>query len=292
MPLTYERTFLVRHYECDAYGLLSPNVYLQYMQEAAYQASAAAGFDMVAYERSGRYWFVRETKIDYLDPAHYADEITVRTWVEDFHRVRSIRAYEFSAAGRTIAKAWSDWVYLDATTARPVTVPPEMVRAFVPEWTPQHSKPRPRFPATPSTGGLRFRTQRKVEWRDLDPIQHVNNTVYLAYVQEAGLQALQHPGWTMDRLEQAGVNLYPTQHHIEYRIPALYGDELEIEVVTSVEQTGEINQSFTIQRKSDGEQIAREHAVLRCILLTDQTACAFPAAMLEELASGKTDQEG
>lgn len=285
MPLTYERTFIVRHYECDAHGRLHHNAYLQYMQEAAYQASAAAGFDMTAYERSGRRWFVRETQIDYHQPAWYAQEITVRTWVEDFHRVRSIRAYEFTTAGQVIANAWSDWVYLDAATLRPVTVPPEMVRGFVPDWTPQESKPRPRFPAVPSNPRNIFITRRSVDWRDLDPARHVNNTNYLVYAWESGLLALQNHGWTVSRLEEEGVAVAPAQHHIEYRNPALYGDELELQVITTPENAGTITQYNTILRASDHEILARNLTTTRCIWLTDESPCPFPASLLAELGA-------
>ena len=37
-------TFRVRHYECDAYGHLNNANYARYMQEAAFDASAAVGY--------------------------------------------------------------------------------------------------------------------------------------------------------------------------------------------------------------------------------------------------------
>ena len=44
MPRTHERTFRIRHYECDAYENVYYTNYLRYMQETAMDASAAAGF--------------------------------------------------------------------------------------------------------------------------------------------------------------------------------------------------------------------------------------------------------
>ena len=43
MPLKHERLFRVRFYECDAYGHLNNSNYVRYMQETAFDASAAAG---------------------------------------------------------------------------------------------------------------------------------------------------------------------------------------------------------------------------------------------------------
>ncbi len=41
-----ERAFRVRSYECDGYGHVNHANYLRYMQEAAFDASAAAGYDL------------------------------------------------------------------------------------------------------------------------------------------------------------------------------------------------------------------------------------------------------
>ena len=77
MPFTYSRTFRVRYYECDAYGHLNNANYLRYMQETAFDASAAAGYDLQAYEALGHFWLIRETDIEYRRPLRYDDSVTV-----------------------------------------------------------------------------------------------------------------------------------------------------------------------------------------------------------------------
>ena len=61
MLLEHVRTFRVRYYECDAFGHVRGVSLLRYMQEAAFDASAAAGYDMAHYEELKRLWLVRET---------------------------------------------------------------------------------------------------------------------------------------------------------------------------------------------------------------------------------------
>jgi acyl-CoA thioester hydrolase len=90
MPLTHTRTFRIRYYECDAYGHVNQAQYLRYMQEAAFDASAAAGYDTARYEEMGRTWLIRETEIEYLRPLRYGDSVRVTTWVDDFRRIRSL----------------------------------------------------------------------------------------------------------------------------------------------------------------------------------------------------------
>ncbi|MBZ0277150.1 MAG: thioesterase family protein, partial [Anaerolineae bacterium] len=79
-PLTHTTTFHVRHYECDAYGHLNNANYIRYMEEAAFEASAAAGYPKARYEGMGFIWLARETEIEYLNAVHYGDRVEVKTW--------------------------------------------------------------------------------------------------------------------------------------------------------------------------------------------------------------------
>jgi acyl-CoA thioester hydrolase len=121
MPLTHTRTFRIRYYECDAYGHLNNANYLRYMQETAFDASAAAGYGPDRYAELNRIWLVYTTDIEYLRPLRFNDIVEVKTWVADFQRARSRRAYEFRLAGSDdlVARAHSDWVFLDTVTNRP-----------------------------------------------------------------------------------------------------------------------------------------------------------------------------
>ena len=151
MPRVHERTFRVRYYECDTYGCVKHASYLNYMQEAAFDASAAAGYSMARYAAMDRYWLVRETDIEYLHPLHYGDSVQVTTWVADFRRIRSRRVYELRQVGSDIlvARANTDWVFLDVATGRPASIPRDMMVAFFPEGVPERGSPRPRFPSVP-----------------------------------------------------------------------------------------------------------------------------------------------
>ena len=190
MALTHVRTFRVRHYECDVHGQVNNANYLRYMQEAAFDASAAAGYDMARYEALGCHWLVRETEVQYLHPLQYGDSVDVKTWVTDFRRVRSRRAYELrnSHSGELVAQGMTDWVYLDSEKLRPVPIPGEMKAAFFPDGPPAIVPPRSRFPCPAPVSQKVYYQRRRVEWRDLDPAQHVNNAVYLAYIEDCTVQ--------------------------------------------------------------------------------------------------------
>ena len=74
MPRTHERTFRVRHYECDAYDTVYYTNYLRYIQETAMDASAAAGFGPEWYASRGFVWLVRDTAAELLK-AHENPEL-------------------------------------------------------------------------------------------------------------------------------------------------------------------------------------------------------------------------
>jgi acyl-CoA thioesterase FadM len=114
------------------------------MEEAAFSASAAAGYDLARYEAMGRLWLIRETDIEYLRPLRYGDSVEIKTWVADFRRVRSRRAYEFRLAGsgERVARASTDWVFVERHRA---TIPSAEMIAFLPRIV-RTAPPRVRMP--------------------------------------------------------------------------------------------------------------------------------------------------
>jgi acyl-CoA thioester hydrolase len=256
VPLTHVRTFRVRHYECGPDGRVYPANYLRYMQEAAFDASAAAGYDLARYQAMGCHWLIRETEIDYLRLLYYGEVFALKTWVSDFRRVRSRRAYELRLAGSEVlvAQAHTDWVFLDTATERPVSIPEEMRAAFFPEGRVPQAEPRERFPDLSPPSGA-FRQRRRVERRDLDPAGHVNNAVYVTYVEECGRQWAVAEGRVTD-----GTSL-PRQHRLEYRLPALLDDELELATWAGEEGPGA--RYTLVQRVADGALLARARSVER-----------------------------
>jgi acyl-CoA thioester hydrolase len=291
MPLTHTRTFRVRHYECDAYGHVNHANYLRYMQEAAFDASAAAGYDLARYDAIDRYWLVRETEIEYLHPLRYGDSVQVKTYVADFRRVRSRRAYELNllGSGRPVARAQTDWVFLQQSTLRPALIPEEMKAAFFPEGVPDSLPHRERFPDPPPPPAGAFRQRRRAEWRDLDQAGHVNNAVYLSYVEDCGLQMLAASGWPIRRMEADGVAIVARHHRIEYKEPAKLDDELAVTTwISDVERKTAVRHT-TIARASDDTLLARTRTTHVWIAPGTGKATSIPESLLADLAPHITD---
>lgn len=277
MPLIHERAFRVRHYECDAYQRLHPSVYLRYMQESAMDASAAAGYDHARYASMGMHWLIRETDIRYLGDVTADDQLIVKTWVADFRRVRSRRAYELrlAASGEIVAAAHTDWVFLDSDTLRPATVPEEMILAFYPEGVPQQAPRRTRLPdSTPPPDPLMM--TRPVAWGDIDPAQHVNNARYLDYVEDCSAAQLVRR-WRGQESGEAAVSLVTRRCRIEYKLPALMGDVLHLTSwLTPLSESGAAHHCH-IKRGSDKQLLARAYAEQALVSPATGQELPFPA---------------
>lgn len=291
MPLTHIRTFRVRHYECDLHGYVRGAAYLRYMQEAAFDASAAAGYDLSRYEAIGYFWLVRETELAVLRPLRYGDTVAITTYVADFRRVRSRRAYEFHLAGthEPVAMAHTDWAFLDHETQRPAQIPDEMKAAFFPEGVPDTSPPRERFPDAPAAPPGVVRTWRRVEWRDLDAAGHVNNAVYLAYLEEAAWHAASTHGWPPSRLAALGLSLTARQCRIEYHQPALLGDELELATWLSDLSADSAVRHYTLTRVADQALVARARVVWGAMNVETGNPGLLPEGFLSVLAPNTSD---
>ncbi len=286
MPLTHARTFRVRHYECDAYGHVNHANYLRYMQEAAIDASAAAGYDHDRYLQIQRFWLIRETQIEYLRPLRYGQSVQVTTWVADFRRVRSRRVYEFSLADSEtlVARASTDWVLLDQGTNRPASIPQEMKDAFFPEGLPDSHPSSERFPTPPPPPPRTYRQERRVEWRDLDAAGHANNATYLSYVEDCGLQMASAHGWKLSRLTAEGLAMRARSHHIEYKVPATLDDRLEIATWVSGVHESTATRHTTISRFPEGQLLARARTVHAWVDLQTGQPRPIPESFLTDLS--------
>jgi acyl-CoA thioester hydrolase len=282
----YERTFRVRHYECDAYGHVNHANYLRYMQEAAMDASAAVGYDNARYEALGRLWLIRESDVTYHRPLVYGDAVTVRTWVEDFRRVRSRRAYALHLAGsdELVAEGTTEWVFLDAATLRPATVPADLIAAFFPDGAPAVAPRRPPFPEPPPAPPGVYTLRRPVEWRDIDPAGHVNNANYLAYLEEAGVAVCAAHGWPMARMMAAGFGIVARRYRIEYRQPAVFGDDLLVDTWASDARRVTAVRHYTIRRAADGELLVRAFALWAWVELATGRPMRIPAGFMADFA--------
>jgi acyl-CoA thioester hydrolase len=278
--------FNVRHYECDAYGHLNNAVYVQYMQEAAINASSACGFDRESYEQMGRIWLIRATEIEYLSAVGSGDHIDVETWVAGYRRTTSRREYELwrRSDEKLIAKGASDWVFLNVATLRPAEIPGE-VRAALgeePGSNQTHDRIHIDDPLEPPPGV--YSIERGIEWRDIDEMQHLNNTAYLSYAEDCAIQLSEAYGWPFRRWVEAGVAFVARNNRIEHLQPAFLHDRLIIRTWLYNVRRATATRYYEFLRANDGDVLARLQTNWVLLNLSTGRPTRFPPDFNELLA--------
>lgn len=90
---------------------------------------------------------------------------------------------------------------------------------------------------TVSTPRSAYRLLVRVRFHECDPLGHVNNAVYLNYLEQAAIDHATAVGWSQAELEEkAGGVFVARRHEIDYLRPAVEGDLLE--VITWAETMG------------------------------------------------------
>jgi len=98
---TVETTFHVRYAETDQMGVVHHAVYVVWFEEGRSSWMRALGSNYADFEAEGYNLSVSEVDAQYLAPARYGREVTVRTWTEQVQsRAMSIRYEVLDAATR------------------------------------------------------------------------------------------------------------------------------------------------------------------------------------------------
>ncbi len=113
--------------DVDRNGHVNNVVYIQWMQDAAIAHARVSGCTKAS-EAVGATWVVRTHHIEYLSPLFAGEKVIVVTWPANFQRVRSVRKYKFVRAKdqAVVARAETDWVFVNVKTGRPQSIPEEV----------------------------------------------------------------------------------------------------------------------------------------------------------------------
>jgi acyl-CoA thioester hydrolase len=136
-----------------------------------------------------------------------------------------------------------------------------MVRAFFPEHPEGAASKREPFPDPPPAPEGKHSMDRRVEWRDIDSVGHVNNAVYVAYIEAAGVDVARARGWPMERMMEMGFGILARRHRIEYRQQAVMGQALSVETWLSPPKRTSAIRHTVIRDQSEGEIMLRAETV-------------------------------
>jgi acyl-ACP thioesterase len=181
MPYRIVRPYRVRFEESTAHETMRTAIHLAWVADIAWQHSTALGFGRDWYTQRGLFWLVRAIRLDVLRPIKTYASVFVGTLVYGYRRIAARRHSDVrDATGELLARLEIDWVMTNER-GMPTRVPAEML-SLVTEDAPSFEMLKVILPETPA-GALERRL--RVARRDLDPLDHVNNSVYVDYLEEA-----------------------------------------------------------------------------------------------------------
>jgi len=207
---TFEADYRIRFDEAGPDGSLRTSGYMRYAQDLAWRHSEALSFGREWYAERALTWLVRAAELVILADVPMGTILTARTRVVGMRRVFARRRGEFHLPdGRLAGWVHTDWVMIDGRGAL-TRIPPIFGEMFGGDsMTGQVG--RLALPPTPDDATrLRF----TVRPHELDPMDHVNNAVYLDWLEEAVLASGQ------DGSGPAALAARPRHYRLEYPMAA------------------------------------------------------------------------
>ena len=126
-----------------------------------------------------------------------------------------------------------------------------------------------------------FRHRLEVRFRDCDPMGHVNNAVYLTYLEQARFAHWRAVwGFNFEGLPENAPGVILARAEIDYRRPARYGDMLEVRI--SLDRIGRTSFSYTYEIVDQNDLVVAE---ARSVQVMYDYAAGKPVPLSDEMRS-------
>jgi acyl-CoA thioesterase FadM len=210
LPPRHSAGYRVRFDEATPRGVVRGSTLLGFAQDVAWRHSEALGFPRAWYREREVAWMVRAVAASILAEIRDGCEVTVTTRLTGYRKVLARRETEVTGPGGDLwASVTIDWAMTDGRRA--IRIPGAFER--VPIDGPGPFQPvRVDLAPTPKDA-LALRLTPRL--RELDPMNHANNGVYLDWLDEA-LEAAGEAG-------RAAATAIPRTYRLEYLRPAEAG---------------------------------------------------------------------
>jgi acyl-CoA thioester hydrolase len=112
---------------------------------------------------------------------------------------------------------------------------------------------------------------------DIDAYNHVNNSVYLSWFDEAAWSHSAVLGISLEECVRTRRGMAAHRAEIDYQRAAVLGDRVLVATwIASTDNKLRVERRFQVRRASDGETLARARTDYVCINLDSGRACRMP----------------
>ena len=191
MKSIWTTEFQVRSYESDRTGTLKPHSLLNYFEEAAQQHARELGFGYEQLKEQQRFWVLSRLEAVVDRSPRWGEKVTIETWPKSVSRLFAIRDFFIydgqndNGDGQPLVRATSAWLLMDAKAGRPLR--PEK---YLPQGPLLDNAKKSALDEVPGKIGFdedgpEVVSTVAVQYSDLDVNDHVNNSVYLRWIDDA-----------------------------------------------------------------------------------------------------------
>lgn len=127
----FETRLDIRSYELDAFGHVNHAVYLNYFEQARFEALEQGDFSLASLGKKGWGIHVVRVEVDYRRELRLGDGILIRTWVEEWRKTSMLIGQDarHAESGDLVAEAKVTAVWI-GPDRRPMRIPPEARQAL------------------------------------------------------------------------------------------------------------------------------------------------------------------
>lgn len=227
------------------------------------RGSSHFGFTLDWYRQHRQFWVIRTLRMERITAPVYEDQLEIRTWISSMARVRSDRNYEIRRVrdGRLVARGIANWVYIDELLKSPARIPPEITTMF--DWHEEPAlAPLVRLVLhSESPAEFEHLSTRTAQFYEADSAQHINNAVYVDWLEEAVRDALGAMGCTL-ALDGAASLPWFYRHSLEYVRAAVPGDSIEIRARLMRRGRTRGDWELELSNAQSHEQLMRAHSTM------------------------------
>ncbi|HEY0261611.1 MAG TPA: acyl-ACP thioesterase domain-containing protein, partial [Chitinophagales bacterium] len=214
MSKYFEKTYELRYFEMDKFGIASPVAIVTLLEETAAEHCLHINHSLYDLESQNIGWVLVSGAIEMIKYPKYKDKITIRTWLSKYSLVKGYREnIIYNDKGEIIGLAKGLWVFYDIKRRRPVSIYETIKSAWdcdnrISTTINIDTKIRPIIHHP-------LKVEFNVYELDIDGNKHVNNIRYLH--------------WLMESLPKELVdNYYMKTINCRFIAEANYGEKIEV----------------------------------------------------------------
>ena len=179
----FQKEFIVKEYEVDAWNRLKMPMLFNYMQEAAGLHAESLGVGYSSLSPLGLAWVISRTRIRLGTLPNSGNELILTTWPSEMNKYIAGRDFLCETpGGEIVMKASTVWMLIELDTLRPrrmSVLPVELSaneRGYILGGLPERIKESPVLEASC--------IERTSAYSDIDLNRHVNNAIYAGWIMD------------------------------------------------------------------------------------------------------------